>query len=204
MRQICDGFQAVALQISGRLGILGVAPSRDVVTALGPRLYDGDHGAHWFYNRAVEKRLRYEKPSKPWPEFTAFAKAPSQSEIYKPLMDAYDTIGGAWWMHNDPLPIPQSGALLSADAAFFLLKMPAVRAVPPMSVQKVAPNLSTSHAVIFNGEQRPQLRRSSPRTTRAAVAGSACSVPLGPRSGYGTGREISGKFEDGSPSSASS
>lgn len=121
----------MALQISGRLGLLGVLPSGDVAFALKMRLTAGDHGALWYYNQALQKRLRYEEPPVSWPKITNFKELHLQSEFYKPLTDAYGTIGGAWWMHDNPLPMRDSGALSAADAAFFLFKIPTVRVRSP-------------------------------------------------------------------------
>ena len=99
---------------------------------LTSRLYGGDHGAHDIYCAAVERRLLPDPIAADG--LGCFDGLPLRDDVYGPLVDAagYDKIG-AWWTHDNPLPIHENNALVAADAAYFLLTMPLVSTRKVMS-----------------------------------------------------------------------
>ena len=124
----------MALRISGSLGLLGLKPTEYVRTTMLDRLYGGDHGAHHLYNVALTNKKRGSVNLRRGSDDEGsglFSRLPLHSECYRTLaaFAEYDQIGGLWWTHEDPLPMSESSALLAADAAYFLLSMPSVRAI---------------------------------------------------------------------------
>lgn len=113
--------------MSGLLGLSGLKVTGDVQDILSCRLYGGDYGAHYYYNRGLlnAKEKRSEADCQAYE--TVFEEG-LRAGVYEPLANCatYDGIGGMWWKHEEQLPVQSCRFLIAADAAHFLLTMPTV------------------------------------------------------------------------------